>query len=204
MNDEHIPANSLRLVVLAQKMADKAYRDAYVASHTRRFLAKQMREFRGDLSQGEFGRRLGKPQTIVSRLEDPGYSGWSLRTVLETAASLNVAAFVRFVDFPTFLKYTLDMSENAMRPHSYDPSAINEMVADEAAQNEPQGAMRAFLSEGFQQQKLIPANAISSRREADSQFGQPISMNGISLQRGIDNQFDQSPMASAVLGGVSE
>ena len=42
-------AGSHRISRLADKMRDrKAYRDYYVSSQTRQFLARQMREFRGD------------------------------------------------------------------------------------------------------------------------------------------------------------
>src|SRR6266404_2487325 len=103
MDDEPQSVDSPRSARLAEKMHSKAYRDAYVASHTRQFLARQMREFRGERSQTEFGKFIEKQQTVVSRLEDPNYGNWNLRTLFEVAKWLNVAVLVRFVDFPTFL-----------------------------------------------------------------------------------------------------
>jgi hypothetical protein len=144
MDEERSRVASPRLNSLAEKVQEKKYRDAYVASHTRQVLARQMREFRGELSQTEFGKSIGKPQTIVSRLEDPSYSGWSVRTLLEIAAKRNVAAFIRFVDFPTFLKYSEDMSDAALRPSSYDRQAVEEMIASEDARDAPGGALIAF------------------------------------------------------------
>jgi len=122
-------ADSHRLVRLAEKMHDKEYRDGYVAAHTRQVLAKQMREFRGDKSQTDFADEIDKRQTIVSRLENPNYSGWSLNTLFEIASKLNVAVFVRFVDFPTFLKYSGDQSEAALHPAPYDGQQVDDFMS---------------------------------------------------------------------------
>lgn len=112
-----------------QQFRDKEFRDTYVAAHTRRFLARQMRKFRGELSQTEFAEYLGKQQTIVSRLENPNYSGWTLGTLLEIASKLNVGVVVRFVDFPSFLKSTDDFSESAIHPAPYDEVQLDDFAA---------------------------------------------------------------------------
>jgi Helix-turn-helix len=108
-----------RLSSLAKRFRDKRYRDGYVAAHARNVLARQMRNFRGDLSQAKFAELIGKRPTQVRRLESPAYSGWSLRTMLEIARALNVAVVVRFVDFPTFLRYSADLSDRALNPKPY-------------------------------------------------------------------------------------
>jgi hypothetical protein len=118
MDGERGPADSHRLSSLAEKFHEKHYRDGYVAAHTRGVLARQMRNFRGELTQAEFGAEIDKRQTVVSRLENPAYAGWSLRTMLEVARKRDVAVFVRFVDFPTFLKYSDDLSDAALGPQS--------------------------------------------------------------------------------------
>ena len=119
---------SHRLVRLAEKMHDKGYRDGYVAAHNRQVLAKQMREFRGEKSQTDFAQKIDKRQTIVSRLENPNYSGWTLGTLFEIASKLDVAVFVRFVDFPTFLKYTGNQSESALHPAQYDQQQVDDFA----------------------------------------------------------------------------
>lgn len=124
MAEEHRSANSRRITRLADKFKNKKYRDGYVGAHTRRFLAHQMRALRGDTSQTEFGKLLDKPQSVVSRLEDPDYGKWTMQTLLEVAASLNRAAIVRIVDFHTFLRFTEDMSETALCPVVFDESQI--------------------------------------------------------------------------------
>ena len=132
MNEERRPAASSRFLKLAQQFSDKEFRDSYVAALTRRFLARQMRKFRGDLSQIDFAERIDKQQTIVSRLENPNYSGWTLNTLFEIAGKLNVGVVVRFVDFPSFLKATEDFSESAMHPMPYDQQKVDDFAQAEA------------------------------------------------------------------------
>jgi len=131
MDEEPRAAGSPRSASLAAKMHSKAYRDAYVASHTRQFLARQIRVFRGGRSQMQFGEMIGKRQTVVSRLEDPNYGKWTLQTLLDVARKLDVAVVVRFVDFPTFVELTNDMSDNAARPRAYDQSQIEAVAHGE-------------------------------------------------------------------------
>lgn len=128
MDGEQSPATS-RLVELAEEFHDKRFRDQYVASHTRSVLARQMRNFRGERAQTDFGIEIGKRQTIVSRLESAVYGGWSLRTMLEIARKLNVALFCRFVDFPTFLKLSDDLSDEALRPAAYEQAAMDAFIS---------------------------------------------------------------------------
>jgi hypothetical protein len=130
--------DSHRLVRLAEKMHDKEYRDGYVAAHTRQVLAKQMREFRGDTSQIDFAATLDKRQTMVSRLENPNYTGWTLNTLFEVASKLNVAVFVRFVDFSTFLKYSGEQSEPALHPASYEQDSVDDFARLEVWQETTQ------------------------------------------------------------------
>jgi hypothetical protein len=111
MDEEQSPASSRRLASLAKKFQDKQYRDGYVASHTRRVLADQMRNFRGSLPQTEYAAKIDKQKTAVGRLENPAYGGWSLRAMLEVARKENVAVLCRFVDIPTFLKLSDDLSK---------------------------------------------------------------------------------------------
>ena len=73
MDDERDLVDSHRFLSLAEKFHDKRYRDGYVAAHTRGVLARQMRNFRGERSQAEYGAIIGKRQTVVSRLESPAY-----------------------------------------------------------------------------------------------------------------------------------
>ena len=119
---------SHRFARLAPKLADKSYRDSYVSMQLRTWLADQVRALRGDMTQAEFGKLIGKPQAVVSRLEDPDYGKLTLQTLLEVASKLDIALLVRFVDHATFLAATNDFSDAALRPISYNQEAINSLA----------------------------------------------------------------------------
>ena len=152
MDEEHRLVDFHRLSSLVEKFSDKACRDLCIASHTRRFLARQMRKFRGNKSQSEFGNLIGRRQTVVSRLEDPNYGKWTLQTLFAVARKLNVAVVVRFVDFPTFLTFTEDMSENASDPKEFNQNDLDKMLAQRAialpsqADARPEGARPPALA----------------------------------------------------------
>lgn len=59
-------------------------------------LARQITALRGGRSQAAFGKLIGKPQSVVSRLEDPNYGKVTLQTLLDIATKLDVALLVRF------------------------------------------------------------------------------------------------------------
>ena len=118
-----------KAVRLLRKLADKAYRVAYIEEHTKRFLAQQMRAFRGDRSQKEMGDLLGKPQSVVSRMEDPTYGRWTLTNLFEVAASLDKAVLVRFVSPDTFVEFAGNVSDDAQNPESFTDKSIEEALA---------------------------------------------------------------------------
>jgi len=120
--------SSHRAAGLAKKLRSKRYRDSYLSSHIRIFLANQLASLQGEMSQKEFGQLLGKPQPIVSRLQNPDYGKYSLQTLLEIASKLDVALLVRFVDYPTFLTITRDFSDEALRPASFDPTQLDQLA----------------------------------------------------------------------------
>lgn len=129
---------SHRFARLATKLGEKDYRDGYVATQLSSWLAGQVRALRGDMSQAEFGKLIGKPQAAVSRLENPDYGKLSLQTLLEVAERLDIALMVRFVDYPTFLIWTDNTSEEALRPASYNQAQVDHL----AQQISEQGKVR--------------------------------------------------------------
>jgi hypothetical protein len=160
MDEERLLVSSRRPRRLAMKMRDETYRNRYVESHNRRTIAQQMREFRGEMSQTEFARKIGTSQQIVSRLENPNYHGWTAATFFAVARKLGVAAIMRFVDFPTFLKYSNDLSEQAeqaMCPKSYDQAVVDAFVDDYEMVTE--------TKEGFEMQQRATSMESAKNRE---------------------------------------
>jgi transcriptional regulator with XRE-family HTH domain len=111
---------------LFEKLKSKSYRDAYVAEHVRTGIAYQIRALRAQRgwSQKRLAEEMGKPQSVVSRLEDPDYGKVSIQTVLDGAAAFDVALLVQYISFPEFLRRTRDVSPEALRVDSFDEQRL--------------------------------------------------------------------------------
>ncbi len=120
MDNVFVTAQSERLARLGRELDDRAFRASYMEHHLKAFLADQIRGLRGDMSQAAFGRLIGKPQSVVSRLENEEYGRVTLQTLLDIATRLDIAFVGRFVDFPTFLQATMDFSEAAVAPKPHE------------------------------------------------------------------------------------
>lgn len=116
---------------LIEAMDDRAFRASYMAHHLRAFLADQIRNLRGERSQKAFGALIGKPQSVVSRLEDEDYGKLTLQSLIDVAAKLDVGLLVRYVDFPTFLTATRDFSQSAVAPPAYGRAAMTAALAEQ-------------------------------------------------------------------------
>jgi transcriptional regulator with XRE-family HTH domain len=104
---------------LAKSFQKKKFRQTYFARQLKVFLAAQIRALRGERTQGEFGELIGKPQSVVSRLERESYGKVNLQTLIDIATRLDIALVIRFVRFDTFLEWTKDYSSEALAPASY-------------------------------------------------------------------------------------
>lgn len=100
----------------------KSYRDSYLSAHVRAGVAYQIQALREhlSLSQEAFAKRIGKPQSVVSRLENPDYGRVTIQTLIEVAQSLDVALTVRFCNYYDFLKSIEDVSINGLSVESLD------------------------------------------------------------------------------------
>lgn len=126
----NVSSLTTRIGKLAKKFANEKFRNGYVAESVTGFLAMQIRALRGDDSQTEFGRKIGKPQSVVSRLENQGTVA-NLQTLIDIAQKLKIGIIIRFVDFPTFLKWTDDVSQQAIAPAAYSQEAVDRLATQE-------------------------------------------------------------------------
>jgi hypothetical protein len=167
MDQERRFARSPNNARLVKKLRKKEYRDEYVSSHNRQFLAAQIRAIRGDASQKEFGALIEKPQSVVSRLEDPyDDNNRSLQTLFEVAAKTNRAVIARIVDFATFVRLTSDMSQEALAPPEYSDEQLNEMIDGEENEVESDGpAVRAAVKQQPQDNAPAPSRGAPPARQ---------------------------------------
>jgi hypothetical protein len=139
---------SSRSAALSPALDNPEFRAAYMTQHLRGFLADQIRSLRGTMSQAAFGRLIGKPQSVVSRLEDEDYGKLGLQTLLDIATRLDIAVVVRFVDYPNFLRMTSDFSDDAAAPRSYPETRgeIGEM--SHSAASSPTASVKNEMASG--------------------------------------------------------
>lgn len=103
---------------IVAKLEKKAYRDAYVEANLMQGLAHQIRVNRSmrKWSQADLAEHTGgkTKQEVISRLEDPAYGRYTIKTLLKLAAAFDVALMVKFVPFSKFLIETSDKSESGL------------------------------------------------------------------------------------------
>ena len=108
-------------IKLLQKLKNKARRDLFVAGQIKTgipFQVRAMRDKKG-WTQAQLGTELGMTQTNVSRLESPGYGRLNITTLQRIASVFDVALVVRFVPFSELIRWTDNLSPEAMAPASF-------------------------------------------------------------------------------------
>ncbi len=105
---------------------NKKLRDSYVSGRVRTSIALQIRELREreELTQTQFARKIGKPQSVVSRLEDTEYGRVTLKTLLDIAEELDISVVVKFASFDEFLRQHADVSPSALAVETYDETVF--------------------------------------------------------------------------------
>jgi transcriptional regulator with XRE-family HTH domain len=102
----------------------KKYRDGFMQSRVRGYIAYQMQALREkfNMTQGAFADLTGKKQSTISRLEDTEYGRVSVQTLLDVASGADVALIVKFVSYPEFLDQTRLMGTEALQPDTIQES----------------------------------------------------------------------------------
>ena len=94
----------------------------------------------------------------------PSYGKWNLQTLLDIAAKLDVALIVQFVDYPTFLKFTHEITEETVRPAPFDETRLHEALQP---LQQPSQAAEAFarMMNGQSQYDGLYGRAVANENE---------------------------------------
>ena len=119
---------------LLKNLEDPEYRKSFVETHIKNGIAFQVRAMRGNLKQEDIGKLAGlKQQPAISRIENPNYGKFTLKTLKEIAAAFDVALMVRFVPFGDLVKWDLNLSSKSLEVPSYDQDPYFKEKTEKAA-----------------------------------------------------------------------
>lgn len=170
-----------RIIRIGKNFSDEKYRITFVARQIASSIANQIRALRGDENQTVFGRRLAKPQTVVSRLEDEGYGRVNVQTLIEIAQKLDIALIIRFVTHQDFLRLTSIFASNDLAPHAYQQAEMDNFLENEMVKANLDEASRAFVEKeneeiGQPLRSTAPEiDGASERKLADPLSARPLS-----------------------------
>jgi transcriptional regulator with XRE-family HTH domain len=121
-----------------QRLKNKPSRDAYVEADLVNSIASQIRVLRQQRgwSQKELAEKINTSQGVISRLEDPSYGKFSIKSLLQLAAIFDVSIVTRFLPFSQAVPITWDTKTGSLeadgfendfkRIYFYSKSDINE------------------------------------------------------------------------------
>jgi transcriptional regulator with XRE-family HTH domain len=137
MQTDRMHVGSERAKLLA-RLRNERFREAYFEKSLRAYVANQIRALRGDETQAQFGKRIGVSQSMVSeRLEDETYGKLTTQTLIDVAKKLKRYLVIKFVDLPTFLQETEDLSPDALVPAAFDERILDKLEKQESDLNLP-------------------------------------------------------------------
>ena len=101
-----------------RQLSDKETRDEFVADQVRS----------RNWSQADLGERAGKPQNVISRLENPDYGKESLQTLLEIAAAFDLPLLVDIPEWEDWYRRISAVTKSELARKSFDEEVFVERV----------------------------------------------------------------------------
>ena len=101
---------------LLAKLKKDDYLSGFVSASARHWITRQIRtrRNRNSWSQKQLGEAAGKPQNVISRIEDPSYGKVTLQTLIDLAVAFRVGLVVKFVSFGELAAQMDDISPETL------------------------------------------------------------------------------------------
>jgi transcriptional regulator with XRE-family HTH domain len=164
---------------LLKDLKDERYRNAFVSKlidNTIPFQIKTMRDQRG-WSQEDLAKIANKKQEAISRLENPDYAKFTLKTLKELAAAFKVGLIVRFAPLSDLVKWELNLSTESLQVASYeDDLYLQEKPAQEVE-------LRDIIAPGAIQGNSMLVNANLPATSGSGHFGPSGGNKEVSLDK---------------------
>jgi transcriptional regulator with XRE-family HTH domain len=144
MPNEVVPMTPSWTKSFIDQLSDREFRHAYMVDQVRPYTALAIRILRAQegrkWSQTELGERCGKPQSRISKLEDPDYGKVSLQTLFEIAEAFDLPLLVQFPDWSDWLRRMKNQSRQNFEKTGFDSKLLNRFAAMTAATCGPSAA----------------------------------------------------------------
>ena len=114
--------------LIKNKFSDFEFRQSFVQGNIFSSLAHQIEIMRTDrnLSQSELAELMNTSQSVVSRLENPGYGKYTLTTLFQLARAFDVGLEIRFVPWSKLLRNADEWSPKDDAVKAFDVHELQE------------------------------------------------------------------------------